>query len=101
MEEPTNIRRLFSTAKSFREQVDAPSESSSSAFLENLRAAIVALDECRKLADRIALFSSNETQDDISSADLQYEPSSGKGYTAVGMTDGVLDTCSSTITLVN
>ena len=72
MEQPSNIRTLFASAKTIRKKLDTFPEPASVAYQENLRAAITSLDECRKLADQIALFSPNETQDDITSGDLQY-----------------------------
>ena len=73
MDQPTNIRTLFSSAKALRKDLDSYPEPTSSAYQENLRSALTSLEECRKLADRLSLFSPNESQDDISSGDLQYE----------------------------
>ena len=100
MDQPTNIRTLFASAKALRKQLNASPEPTSSAYQENLRAAITSFDECRKLADQIALFSPNETQDDISSGDLQYEPWSSKCHES-GVTDSAPDIYSPTTTLAN
>ena len=74
MDEPPSLRTLFASVLDLRKKLESSLTPTSSAFQETLRNAIINLDECRKLADGIGLFSSNETQDDISSADLQYEP---------------------------
>jgi immunoglobulin-binding protein 1 len=72
MTEPeSNIRTLFTRAKQLKKELNSL-ESNTQLYQENLQAAISALDECRKLADRVSLFSPNETIDDISSGDIQY-----------------------------
>ena len=72
MTEPeTNIRSLFSRAKALRVQLDSL-ESNSEDYQDSLRSAISALKQCRMLAEKLSLFSSNETEDDIPSSDLQY-----------------------------
>lgn len=71
MDTDTNIRTLFTSAKNQRKELESFSEPTSSVYQENLQAAITSLEECRKIADRISLFSPNETEDDISSGDLQ------------------------------
>ncbi|KAH0545532.1 hypothetical protein FGG08_000363 [Glutinoglossum americanum] len=74
MTEPQNLRTLFASAESRRKQLEIAVETSSSAYQESLSAAIATYDECRRFADDLALFSPNETVDDISSGDLQYMP---------------------------
>ena len=71
MENDLNIRSIFTSAKIQRNELESSSEPTSSAYQENLQAAIHSLEECRKIAGRISLFSPNETEDDISSGDLQ------------------------------
>lgn len=66
-----NIRSLFTSAKTQRNELESSPDPTSSVYQENLEAAITSLEECRKIADRISLFSPNETEDDISSGDLQ------------------------------
>lgn len=70
-EQQSNLRSLYSTAKQYQKQLDTL-QSNSDQYQENLRAAISILEECRKLASELSLFSPNETEDDISSNDLQY-----------------------------
>lgn len=70
-ESQTNIRTLFAKAKLLQKQLESL-ESTSQIYQENLQSAISTLEECRKLADKVSLFSPNESADDISSGDLQY-----------------------------
>ena len=67
-----NIRTLFRSAESKRDAVEASRDSSSSTYRENLAAAIATFENCRQLADRLSLFSPNETLEDIATGDLQY-----------------------------
>ncbi|MCJ1378575.1 hypothetical protein MMC17_001674 [Xylographa soralifera] len=66
-----NIRTLFARAKDLRRQLESL-QSTSQVYQENLQNAIAALEECRKLAGDVSLFSPNETEEDIASRDLQY-----------------------------
>ena len=71
MDSDIDIRTLFTSAKTQRTELEASADPTSSTYQENLQAAIASLEECRKIADHISLFSPNETEDDISSGDLQ------------------------------
>lgn len=71
MEFQSNIRTLFATSKAQRKAVELSLESNSPLYQETLQASIATLDECRRLSDRLSLFSPNETEDDISSSDLE------------------------------
>lgn len=71
MEPESNIRTLFTAARTQRKELESSSDPTSALYHENLQSAITALEQCRKIADRISLFSPNETEDDISSGDLQ------------------------------
>ena len=66
-----NIRTLFRSAESKHDVLETSRDSSSSTYRENLAAAIATFEECRQLADRLSLFSSNETLEDIATGDLQ------------------------------
>ena len=72
-ESQSNIRVLFATGQIQRSRLESSWEASNTLYQENVRAAIRTFEECRSLADRIQLFSQNETEDDISSGDLQYD----------------------------
>ncbi|KAI4180351.1 MAG: hypothetical protein LQ348_005215 [Seirophora lacunosa] len=71
-EQHTSLQSLFATANKQRHKLDAIPDSSSAAYQDSLRSTLAAFHECRQLTDRLAIFSPNETEDDISSADLQY-----------------------------
>lgn len=66
-----NIQTLFATMRSQRSALESGLEPNSVAYQDTLQAAIASLDECHRLADRLSLFSPNETEDDIASGDLQ------------------------------
>jgi immunoglobulin-binding protein 1 len=65
----SSLRELYSSAKSRQEEID----SSSGAHQEILQSAISAFEECRNLIAKLAIFSSNEEVEDISTQDLQYK----------------------------
>jgi hypothetical protein len=67
-----NIRTLFRSAESKRDAVETYRDNSSSTYRENLAAAIATFVDCRQFADRLSLFSPNETLEDIATGDLQY-----------------------------
>ena len=71
MDSDRGIRTLFTSAKTQRTELEASTDLTSTSYQENLQAAIASLEECRKIADHISLFSPNEIEDDISSWDLQ------------------------------
>ena len=67
----TSLRELFTKAKDQRKNLDSFPSSSSSAYDENVLAAIESLEECRRIARSISLFSTNETSDDVATADFR------------------------------
>lgn len=71
-EQHSSLKSLFTNANNQRHKLDSIPDSSSSVYQDNLRAAIAAFHECRQLTERLSVFSANETEDDISSSDLQY-----------------------------
>jgi hypothetical protein len=66
-----SIKSLFSSAERQRKDVVASWDSNTAIYQQNLAAAIATYDECLKLADRLSLFSPNETLEDLTSGDLQ------------------------------
>ncbi len=72
MESQSNLKILFARFKSQQKLLESDSEPSSPIYQENLRAAIVTIEECGRLVDSLSLFSPNEIEDDIASSDLQY-----------------------------
>ena len=71
MEPESNLLTLFTSAKEQRQQLESAPDSTSALYQENLQSAITALETCRKITDRLSLFSPNETEEDIASGDLQ------------------------------
>lgn len=71
-EQPKTLRGLFTEAEVKRREIESSWNSNSTAFQENLSAAIATYEECLKVADQVSLFSLNETLDDVSSGHLQY-----------------------------
>ena len=64
----SSLQELYSSAKSKQEELD----SGSATHQEILQSAISAFEECHKLIAKLAVFSSNEEVEDISTQDLQY-----------------------------
>ena len=71
MERPVNLRTLFAAAKHQSETLETAGQPSSTSYQENLQVVLGMFQACSVLADYLALFSPNETIDDISSADIQ------------------------------
>ncbi|KAL9039662.1 MAG: hypothetical protein Q9180_002394, partial [Flavoplaca navasiana] len=72
-EQPSNLRKLFETANNQRHELEqSAAQPSSSSYQDNLRTAIGAFQQCQQLSERLAIFSPNETEDDIASGDLQF-----------------------------
>jgi immunoglobulin-binding protein 1 len=71
--QPKSLRELFSDAEEFRNSLESSSTpAKSTSFQENLASAIATYEECLQIAQRISLFSPNETLEDINSKNLQY-----------------------------
>ena len=66
---PSSLRSLFLSAKS--KEADLHGESSSDIYKENLWVAISTLEECRELIGRMAIFSPNETSEDLATSSIQ------------------------------
>jgi immunoglobulin-binding protein 1 len=71
-DEDQSLKNLFIRAEKLNKEADAAVDTLSTSFKEIIATAIATYEECRKLADQLALFSPNETVDDIASGDLQY-----------------------------
>ncbi|TKA39148.1 hypothetical protein B0A55_13666, partial [Friedmanniomyces simplex] len=67
-----SLRSVYVEAEQKRTAIESSAYSNSSAFQENLLAAIHLYEECVNIADRIALFSRNESLEDIATADLAF-----------------------------
>jgi len=68
--EDQNIKSLFAQAERRQQQVEQAHDRNSDAYRDDLAAAIENYEECRVLADRLSLFSANETLEDIATGDL-------------------------------
>lgn len=68
-----NIRTLYSSAELQRKIIESSYDSNTDTYQQNLAAAIATYEDCLKLADRISLFSPNESLEDLASGDLQYD----------------------------
>lgn len=66
-----NIRSLFASAENQRKQIESSWDGNTAAYQQNIAAAIATYESCLKLADRISLFSPNESLEDLTSGDLQ------------------------------
>jgi immunoglobulin-binding protein 1 len=66
-----NIKSLFSSAERQRNDIEASWDSNTAAYQQNVLAAIATYENCLQLADRLSLFSPNETLEDVASGDLQ------------------------------
>ncbi|KAK5146259.1 type 2A phosphatase-associated protein 42 [Cryomyces antarcticus] len=71
-EQPQSLRSVFTDGETKRKELESSWDTNSATFQENLTAAITAYEECLRIADRVSLFSPNETLEDIASGDLQY-----------------------------
>jgi immunoglobulin-binding protein 1 len=65
------IKSLFSSAERQRKDIEASWDSNTATYQQNLVAAIATYENCLQLADRLSLFSPNESLEDITSGDLQ------------------------------
>ena len=71
-EEDRSLRATHTDAEEKRSVLDNSFSSNTAAFQENLLSTIQLYEQCLTLADRISLFSPNESLEDIGTADLQY-----------------------------
>ncbi|GAB7356649.1 hypothetical protein MBLNU459_g7367t1 [Dothideomycetes sp. NU459] len=71
-EEPQNLRSVYSSAEAKRAQIEAAWDTNAPSYQDTLHAAVKAYEQCLQTADRISLFSPNESLEDIASNDLQY-----------------------------
>lgn len=67
-----SIKSLFSSAERHRKDIEASWDANTATYQQNLAATISTYEDCLKLADRLSLFSHNETLEDLTSGDLQY-----------------------------
>ncbi|GME62055.1 TAP42-like protein [Neofusicoccum parvum] len=70
-QQPQSLRGLFASAEVKRKELEASYDSNSDAYQQKLNSAIATYEECLRVADRVSLFSPNETLEDVSSGDIQ------------------------------
>ena len=73
MEQGQSLKSIFGDAENKRKLLDGISDRNSLEHQNTLIAAIRLYRDASKLADSLSIFSLNETIDDISTNDLQYE----------------------------
>ncbi|KAL0262669.1 Type 2A phosphatase-associated protein 42 [Diplodia seriata] len=71
-QQPQSLRALFYGAEAKRKELESTYDSNSDAYQQKLSSAIATYEECLRVADRVSLFSPNETLEDVSSGDIQY-----------------------------
>ncbi|KAF2772909.1 TAP42-like protein [Teratosphaeria nubilosa] len=71
-DEPQSLKATHEQAEQKRHTIENSFDSNAAIFQENLLSAIQLYEQCLSIADRISLFSPNETLEDIATADLQY-----------------------------
>jgi hypothetical protein len=67
-----SLRSVFEEAEQKRTSLDNTYSSNSTTFRDNVVSAVQLYEQCLQIADRISLFSPNETLEDVNTADLQY-----------------------------
>ncbi|PWY84919.1 TOR signaling pathway regulator [Aspergillus heteromorphus CBS 117.55] len=72
MEQPQNLRTLFTDAKAEKAALEVRPDSNTDAYRSDVSATIAKLEECQRQVGLLALFSSNEPLEDISTTDIQY-----------------------------
>jgi len=70
-EEPQSLRAVFSSAEIKRKELVSSWDTNTTSYQEKLQAAISQYQQCLQLTDTVAMFSSNESLEDISTNDLQ------------------------------
>ena len=70
--EERSLRSVHDEAEQKRNTIENSFNSNSSTFQENLLSAIQLYEQCLSIADHVALFSPNESLEDIGTADLLY-----------------------------
>ena len=71
-DEPQSLRAIFTSAENKRKGLEASWETNTTAYQDKLKAAISQYQQCQQLTDSIAMFSSNESLEDVSTNDIQY-----------------------------
>ncbi|KAK6008017.1 hypothetical protein QM012_004831 [Aureobasidium pullulans] len=71
-EEPQSLRTVWQAAEDKRRQIESSYDSNSPAYQALVSAAIASYEQCLRIQQQIALFSPNESLEDISTNDLHH-----------------------------
>ena len=72
MEEPQNLRSYFNAAKGEKASLESRTDTTTDRYRTDVDSTIDKFAECQRLVSLLSLFSSNESLEDIATADLQY-----------------------------
>lgn len=72
MEEPQNLRSLFEVAKAEKTSLESRADTNTDHYRSEVDSTITKFEECQRVVSLLSLFSSNESLEDIATADLQY-----------------------------
>ncbi len=70
--EPRSLKSVFASAEEARLELERNYDAKSESYTDTLSVAIKGYNECLKLISAFAIFSSNESLDDIATSDLPY-----------------------------
>lgn len=73
MEETQNLRSVFSSAKEDKASLDSRGDTTTETYRDLVNATIAKFQECQRQVSIVSLFSSNESIDDLSTEDIQYD----------------------------
>ncbi|KAI0204786.1 TAP42-like family protein [Astrocystis sublimbata] len=71
-EEPRTLKSVYQAAEGKRLAIEASYEINSSSYQDDVAAAIQQYEDCVRIIDKISLFSSNESLEDVATSDLPY-----------------------------
>ncbi|KAI1352004.1 TAP42-like family protein [Xylaria sp. FL0043] len=71
-EEPRTLKSAFQAAEAKRLAIEGSYDMTSSTYQEDVKAARQSYDECAQIIDKISLFSTNESLEDLATSDIPY-----------------------------
>ncbi|KAI0813615.1 TAP42-like family protein [Xylaria sp. FL0064] len=71
-EEPRTLKSAFQAAETKRLAIEGSYDMTSSTYQEDVKAARQSYDECARIIDKISLFSTNESLEDLATSDILY-----------------------------
>lgn len=72
-DQPQSLRALFEAAKLEKQTLESATETNTDSYRSEVNATVAKFEECRKLISQLSLFSRNESLEDITTGDLQFE----------------------------